>query len=104
MVIVGSLSLGLFWTTVYWSARFGLWILSLFGSFQPYITGVLVVYLAISFLRSFRPSQPLPHIPAVGQQGARGATAGVGLGSSGPDARSKASSGNDGGGHAAFAS
>lgn len=103
MVIVGSLSLVLFWTTVYWSARFGLWILTLFGSLRPHVTGVLVVYLAVSFLRSLRASQPLPHIPAVSQQNASGAHA-VGASKMGPDAVSGGSSGNDGGGHAAFSS
>ena len=99
MLLVGSLSLVLFWTTVYWSARFGLWLLSLFGSLRPHVTAVLVVYLAISFVRSFRPCQPLPHIPAVGQQNAR---VGQSVDPSRVDARPTASSGNDGNGHAAF--
>lgn len=97
MVLVGSLSLVLFWMTVYWSARFGLWLLSLFGSLRPHVTAVLVVYLAVSFVRSFRPCQPLPHIPAVGQQSA-------GAGQSVEPARPAASSGNDGNGHADFTS
>ena len=101
MVVVGSVSLVLFWTTVYWSARFGLLVLSLFGSLRPHVTGVLVVYLAVSFLRSLRASQPLPHIPAVSQQTASGAHA-VGASTLGPDAMSGVSSGNDGGSHAAF--
>ena len=99
MLLVGSLSLVLFWTTVYWSARFGLWLLSLFGSLRPHVTAVLVVYLAISFVRSFQPSQPLPHIPAVGQQNAKG---GQSEDPSTVDARPTASSGNDGSGHSAF--
>ena len=101
MVLVGSLSLVLFWTTVYWSARFGLWLLSLFGSLRPHVTAVLVVYLAVSFVRSFQPSQPLPHIPAVGQQSVRG---GQSVDPSRVGARPTASSGNDGNGHAAFTS
>lgn len=101
MVLVGSLSLVLFWTTVYWSARFGLWLLSLFGSLRPHVTAVLVVYLAVSFVRSFRPSQPLPHIPAVGQQGEKGPQS---VDASRVDPRPTASAGNDGDGHAAFTS
>lgn len=99
MVLVGSLSLVLFWTTVYWSAKLGLWLLSLFGSLRPHVTGMLVVYLAVSFVRSFRLSQPLPHIPAVGQQSARD---GQSVEASKEDTWPTASSGNDGGGHAAF--
>ncbi|KAL3151167.1 hypothetical protein ABBQ38_013029 [Trebouxia sp. C0009 RCD-2024] len=95
MVLVGSFSLVLFWTTVYWSARFGLWLLSMFGSLRPHVTGMLVVYLAVSFVRSFRPSQPLPHIPALGQQSARNGHF--------VEPSKAASSGNAGGGHAAFA-
>ena len=94
MVLVGSLSLVLFWTTVYWSARFGLWLLSMFGSLRPHVTGMLVVYLAVSFVRSFRSSQPLPHTPAVGQQSARTGHY--------VEPSEAASPGTDGGGHAAF--
>ena len=101
MVLVGSLSLVLFWTTVYWSSRFGLWLLSLFGSLRPHVTAVLVVYLAVSFVRSCRPSQPLPHISAVGQQSARGAQF---VNASRAEARPPASSGNVSSGHAAFTS
>ena len=60
MVAVGSASLVLLWTTVYWSAKAGLWLLSLFGIYKSYATALSVVYLAVSFARAFRAVELLP--------------------------------------------
>jgi len=103
MVVVGSASLVLFWMTVYWSAKAGLWLLSLFGSYGCYATAVLVVYLVVSFARAFRAVQPLPHMPAVRDKGVNGIEP-VHASKAGPDATAGGSTGNSGSGHASFAS
>ena len=103
MVVVGSASLVLFWMTVYWSSKAGLWLLSLFGIYKSYATAVLVVYLVVSFARAFRAVQPLPYMPAVCDKGVNGIEL-VHASKAGPDATSGGSTGNDGSGHASFAS
>lgn len=103
MVLVGSASLVLFWTTAYWSAKFGLWLLNLFGSYKSYVTTAVVIYLAVSFARAFRTVQPLPYMPAVSYRGVNGGEP-VHANRTGPGAQAKPSAGNDGSGHASFAS
>ena len=100
MVVVGSASLVLFWTTVYWSAKAGLWVLNLFGSYKSYATAVLAVYLAVSFARAFVPVQPLPYMPPSSDMNINGWTA-VKAPKLGLDV---SSGGNDGSGHASVAS
>ena len=65
MVIVGSLSLVLFWGTVYYTAKSASWLLSFFGSYKPHVIAVLAVYLAASFIRAWQPVKPLPYVPPV---------------------------------------
>ena len=65
MVLVGSLSIVLLFCVVYWTFRVLAWTLSLFGAYQASATGLLLVYLAISFARAFQPVQPAPHIAPV---------------------------------------
>lgn len=103
MVVVGCASLVLFWTTTYWTVRFGLWILSLFGSYRPHATAVLLVYLAVSFARAFRAVQPLPYMPPVSNLGVNGAEH-VHASKAGPDVQPIGKTGNDGSGHASFVS
>ena len=65
MVLVGSLSILLLFSVVYWSLRLLAWTLSLFGTYQASATGLLLVYLAMSFARAFQPVQPAPYIAPV---------------------------------------
>lgn len=67
MVLVGSLSIILFWGSIYLTAKLASWSLSLFGSFRPHVMAVLAVYLAVSFIRAWRPVRPLPYVPPVKQ-------------------------------------
>ena len=65
MVLVGSLSLVLFWGTVYYTAKSASWLLSFFGSYKPHVIAVIAVYLAVSFIRAWQPVKPLPYVPPV---------------------------------------
>ena len=65
MVLVGSLSIVLLFSVVYWSFRLLAWTLSLFGAYQASATGLLLAYLAMSFARAFQPVQPAPYIAPV---------------------------------------
>lgn len=65
MLLVGSLSLVLFWGTVFYTAKLVSWLLSFFGSYKPHVIAVLAVYLAVSFIRAWQPVKPLPFVPPV---------------------------------------
>lgn len=65
MLLVGSMSLVLFWATVYYTAKVTSWLLSFFGSYQPHAVALLAVYLVVSFIRAWQPVKPLPYIPPV---------------------------------------